>query len=103
MKQLLFLVLLVLNLFFIGARPPKQVIQSGTETLYFNGQDVAMEQVDLDFSDTPVIVCSVSNEWVAGALVGCQALSGQVGSVSVQLPYTTTLSIKVNWVAVGSK
>lgn len=102
MKQLLFLFLLVLNLSVFSVKP-KQVVQSGTETLFFNGQDVAMEQVDFEFKEPPVLVCSVSNEWVAGGLVGCQALSGTVGSVSVQLPYTTTRSIEVNWVAVGSK
>lgn len=102
MKQLLFFFLLVLNLSVFSIKP-KQVVQAGTETLFFNGQDVAMEQVDFEFKETPVLVCSVSNEWVAGGLVGCQALSGSVGSVSVQLPYTTTMSIEVNWVAVGSK
>jgi len=102
MKNLLFVLLLFVN-FSVFSIKPKQVVQAGTETLFFNGQDVAMSQVDFDFKDTPVLVCSVSNEWVAGGLVGCQAISGSVGSVSMQLPYTTTMSIKVNWVAVGGK
>lgn len=102
MKQLLLVLLFVINLSVVSIKP-KQAVQSGTETLFFNGQDVAMEQVDFEFKEQPVLVCSVSNEWVAGGLVGCQALSGTVGSVSVQLPYTTTMSIEVNWVAVGSK
>lgn len=102
MKQLLLVLLFVINLSVVSIKP-KQAVQSGTETLFFNGQDVAMEQVDFEFKEQPVLVCSVSNEWVAGGLVGCQALSGSIGSVSVQLPYTTTMSIEVNWVAVGSK
>lgn len=82
---------------------PSQVIQSGTAVLHFNGQDVAMTQVDFepDYSTEPVIVCSPSNEWAAGILVGCQALNGEVAGISAQLPYTTTLTLEVGWIAVG--
>lgn len=101
-------------LFFIGLLSPylmaptpikrsAQDIQSGTAVLHFNGQDVAMTQVDFepDYSTEPVIVCSASNEWAAGVLVGCQALNGEVAGISAQSPYTTTLTLEVNWVAVG--
>ena len=98
-----FIVSLITVAFIRPVAKPAQFIQSGTAILSFNGQDVAMTQIDFDpnYGTEPVIVCSPSNEWAAGVLVGCQALSGEVGSVSAQLPYTTTLTLEVNYIVVG--
>lgn len=75
---------------------------AGTAVLQFNGDSVANTQIDLtEFVGEPVLVCSASNEWVAGAMVACQALGNGYGSVSAQLPYTTTMSLEINWIAKG--
>lgn len=84
---------------------PRTVLdgQAGTAVLEFNGYAEARTAVTLpETIPGMVVVCSPSDEWAIGAYVGCQPLGEGMIGITAQMPYTSTGTLTVHWIAVGA-
>ena len=84
---------------------PRTVLdgQAGTAVLEFNGYAEARTAVTLPQTiPNMVVVCSPPDEWAIGAYVGCQPLGEGLIGITAQMPYTSTGTLTVYWIAVGA-